>query len=563
VLRVRRDPDADDVVAHPQVGSPEDTHTPATLTPDSVLEAIDHLADGYFEMDAEYRYRRVNPAGLRITGKTREEMLGKHVLEVFPEITNAAIHHTTMRVMETGEAASVETYYAPFKRWYVNSIYPITGGIALVTRDINDQKVLEHNLAFLAEASKILSSSLDTQQTLRAVAQIAVPRIADWCTIDVLTAPRTVELLAVAHVDPEKVQWAQELRQRDPVDLERPGGLAKVLLTGKPEFYPQITDEMLVATARDARTLALARSLGFTSAMIVPLVVQDATIGAITFVATDSGRHYTPADLTMAQELASRAALAIENSRLYGASQRAVALRDDFIAAASHELRTPVTSLKVYTEVMLKQATKRRDETAMRSLQVMNNQIDRLSTLIVDLLDVAKIESGTLELRQEAFDLRRLVDEIVDGMQATLTTHRLEVRGAATLDVFGDRDRIGQVLTNLLSNAVKYSPQADRVLVRLAGDMDHVTLEVEDFGIGIAREHMPHLFDRFYRVSAPDEKTFPGLGMGLYIVQEIVYRHGGDLQVESTAGRGSCFRVRLPAAGRPARPSEAAGTETA
>lgn len=546
---MHQDPDADDVVPPPQTTSPEDAHSPASHTADSVLEAVNHLDDGYFEMDAEYRYRRVNPAGLRLTGKTRDEMLGKHVLEVFPEITNAAIHQTTMRVMETGEPASVETYYPPFKRWYVNSIYPITGGIALFTRDINDQKVLEHNLAFLAEASKILSSSLDTQQTLRAVAQIAVPRIADWCTIDVLTAPRTVELLAVAHVDPEKVQWAEELRRRDPVDLDRPGGLARVLQTGEPEFYPEVTDEMLVATARDARTLALARSLGFTSAMIVPLVVQDATIGAITFVATDSGRHYTPADLTMAQELASRAALAIENSRLYGASQRAVTLRDDFMAAASHELRTPVTSLKVYTEVMLRQAMKRGDEPAVRSLEAMNTQIDRLNSLVIDLLDVARIESGTLELRQERFDLRLLVDEIVEVMQATLTTHQLKVGGSAALPVVGDRERLGQVLANLLSNAVKYSPQAGIVLVRLNGAPEHVILEVEDFGIGIAHEHLPHIFDRFYRVSTPDEKTFPGLGMGLYIVQEIVHRHGGDLQVESVAGRGSCFRVTLPAAG--------------
>ncbi|MDQ2652312.1 MAG: ATP-binding protein [Chloroflexota bacterium] len=560
---MHRDPDAGDVVTQPQATSSGDPQAAASRPADSALEAINQLADGYFEMDAEYRYQQVNLAGLRITGKTRDEMVGKHVLEVFPDITNAAIHQTTRRVMETGEAASVETYYPPFKRWYVNSIYPITGGIALFTRDINDQKVLEHNLAFLAEASKILSSSLDTQQTLRAVAQIAVPRIADWCAIDVLTAPRTVELLAVAHVDPEKVQWAEELRRRDPVDLDRPGGLARVLLTGEPEFYPEVTDEMLVAAARDARTLALARSLGFTSAMIVPLIVQDATIGAITFVATDSGRHYTPADLNMAQELASRAALAIENSRLYGASQRAVTLRDDFIAAASHELRTPVTSLKVYTEVMLRQATKRGDDTAARSLQAMNTQIDRLNSLIVDLLDVARIESGALELRQEAFDFRQLVDEIVDVMQDTLTRHRLAVSGSATLPVVGDRERLGQVLTNLLSNAVKYSPQANHVLVRLAGDTDHVILEVEDFGIGIAHEHLPHLFDRFYRVSTPDEKTFPGLGMGLYIVQEIVHRHGGDLQVESTAGRGSCFRVTLPARGRPPRASEAAEMETA
>jgi PAS domain S-box-containing protein len=544
-------PGADDDVAPLQTQSTaaEDIGA-ASLSPNSVHDAIDGLDDGYFEMDTGYIYRRVNPAGLRMTGRTPEQIVGKHILEVFPEIADQPIHHMTMRVMETRQADSVEMYYPPFKRWYVNSIYPITGGIAVFTRDINDQKVLEQNLAFLAEASKILASSLDTQQTLRSVAQLAVPRIADWCAVDVLTAPRKVELLAVAHVDPAKVRWAKELRQRNPVDLDLHVGLAKVLQTGESEFHPVITDEMLVASARDERTLALARSLGFTSAMIVPLIVQDTTIGAMTFVATDASRRYTTSDLRMAQELAHRAALAIEHSRLFTASRRAVTLRDDFIAAASHELRTPVTSLKVYTEVMLRQATRRGDEAATRSFEAMNKQIDRLDLLIADLLDVTRIESGTLELRHEEFDLRQMADDVTDIMQTTATKHRIEVKGDAPVAVVGDRERLGQVLTNLLSNAVKYSPNADRVLVRVMRAGEHVALEVEDFGIGINREHLPHLFNRFYRVNGPEEMTYPGLGMGLFIVQEIVRRHGGDLHVESVAGKGSCFRIRLPARGR-------------
>lgn len=559
---MQREPGADVVTPHPQANPLENVRESAPLLSNPALEAIDRLADGYFEIDTEHRYRRVNPAGLRISGKTLDEMLGKHVLEVFPDIADAAIHQITVRVMETGEPASVETYYPPFKRWYVNSIYPITGGIAIVTRDINEQKLLEQNLAFLAEASKILSSSLDTQQTLRAVAQIAVPGMADWCAVDLLTAPDTVELLAVAHVDPEKVRWAEELRQRDPVDLDQQTGLARVLRTGEPEFYPEITDQMLVETAKDERTLTLARGLGFTSAMIVPLINQGATIGAITFVTTESGRHYTSNDLNMAQELASRAALAIENSRLYAASQRAVALRDDFIAAASHELRTPVTSLKVYTELLLRQSMRRGDTAAISPLRAMNSQIDRLSGLIVDLLDVARLEAGTLEMRREPTDLRQLVEEIVAVMQTTTNKHRIEIEGKTALAFVGDRERLGQVLINLLSNAVKYSPRADRIVVRLSDHADHVILEVEDHGIGIEREHLPRLFDRFYRVSNPNEKTFPGLGMGLYIAHEIVHGHGGELQVKSDLGKGSSFRVELPAAIRPSEMAEEAGTGT-
>jgi PAS domain S-box-containing protein len=537
-----------DTTAHvlPLTGSPEASASSDSSGPIPILDAIDHLTDGYYEMDAEFRYRRVNPAGLRIAGKTADEIIGKHVFEVFPDIARAVIHQTTVRVMETRKAESVETYYPPHRRWYVNSIYPVTGGIAIFSRDITEQKLLEDNLAILAEASKILSSSLDYQRTLRAVAQLAVPRIADWCAVDMRTGPRTVELLAIAHVDPEKIRWAEELRQRDPVDLERPVGLAKVLLTGRPEFYPEITDALLVASAKDERTLDLARSLGFSSAMIVPLVTQNTTIGAISFVAAESGKRYAAADLRMAEELASRAALAIENSRLYGASQQAVAVRDDFISAASHELRTPVTSLKVYTEVLQRQAERRGDEHTSGQLRKMQAQIDRLAVLIGDLLDVSKIEAGKLELRYEFVDLRRLTDEVVEAIQATTAKHRIVVEGTVRRPVVGDGERLGQVLTNLLTNAVKYSPRSDRIVVRLAETAEEATVDVQDFGIGIDPEHLDRVFDRFYRVTSDDEKTFPGLGMGLYICHEIVRRHGGTMEVTSAKGRGSVFHVALP-----------------
>lgn len=525
---------------------PESEAATAAISAAPILDAIDRLADGYFEMDEDFRYRRVNPAGLCLAQKTAAEMLGKHVLEVFPDVARESIHQTTARVMASREAERVETFYPRHHRWYVNSVYPVDGGVAIFSRDITEQKLLELNLAFLAEVSKLLSSSLDYQQTLRSVAQLAVPRIADWCAIDMLTGPRSVELLAVAHVDPAKIRWAVELRRHDPVDLDQQVGLAKVLRTAQSEFYPAISDALLVATAKDARTLELARSIGFSSAMIVPLVVQDRAIGAITFVAAESGRHYTAADLSMAEELASRAALAIENSRLYRESQRAVALRDDFIAAASHELKTPVTSLKIYTEILQRQAEQHMDNPNGRYLGKMNAQIDRLTRLIGELLDVSKIEAGTLELRREAVDLGRLVEEAVEAIQATTSKHRIEVVGCVERPIVGDRERLGQVLTNLLTNAVKFSPQANRVIVRLAEEGDAAVLEVEDFGIGIADEHLSQVFDRFYRVNSADEKTFPGLGLGLYIASEIVRRHGGALQATSQAGRGSRFRCVIP-----------------
>ena len=537
-------PSASDAVVQTAAQPPLIVQVAAAVDP--TLDAIDRLNDGYYEMDTEFRYRRVNPAGLRIAGKTWDDMIGQHVFAVFPDIVQAPVHQAARRVMERRQAETVETFYAPHHRWYVNSIYPVEGGIAIFSRDITEQKLLAQNLAFLAEASKILSSSLDYQQTLRTVAQLAVPRIADWCAVDMLTGPHTVELLAIAHVDPGKVRWAEKLRRQDPVDLERAVGLGKVLRTGEPEFYPEISDEFLVATAKDERTLQIARGLGFSSAMIVPLVIRDATIGAVTFVTAESGRHYTPADLQTAQELASRAALAIENSRLYGESQQAVALRDDFISVASHELKTPVTSLRVYAEVLQRQAAQRHDEQTSRSMGKMVTQLERLTLLVSDLLDVSRIEAGKLELRQESVDLRQLVDEVVDAMRATTSKHRIDVVGTIHRPLTGDRERLEQVLTNLLTNAIKYSPQGERIIVRLTESADDATIEVEDFGIGIDPDDCSRIFDRFYRSSSSQQRTFPGLGMGLYISSEIVRRHGGTIWATSDKDRGSVFHVVLP-----------------
>ncbi len=411
--------------------------------------------------------------------------------------------------------------------------------------EIAERKQIEQNLFFLAQASKILASSLDYQTTLANIAQLAVPHIADWCSVDMRTADG-IQQLAITHVDPEKVQWAKELNQKNPLDPNAPTGVPNVLRTGQPEFYPDISEELLMAAAHNEEELALIRKIGFTSAMIVPLLVQGKAIGAISFVSTESGRHYTQVDLTMAEELASRAALAIENAHLYSQAQEAIKIRDDFISIASHELKTPITSLKMYTQVLQKQVAKMGEEAMGRSLAKMDSQLNKLTALIGDLLNVSKIERGQLEFQEEQFDLNELVKETVEQAQLSTKKHTIDIEGSITQSVWGDKDRIGQVLTNLLSNAIKYSPQADRVIVRLLSRNDCAVVSIHDFGIGIDKQEQNKIFDRFYRVSDPEEKTYPGLGIGLYLSHEIIQRHGGKLTVTSEKGKGSIFRFTLP-----------------
>ena len=220
--------------------------------------------------------------------------------------------------------------------------------------------------------------------------------------------------------------------------------------------------------------------------------------------------------------------------------------KDEFISMASHELKTPLTSLKGFLGLLQRRLTTQGDEQALHYVARMDAQVNRLTKLVNDLLDLSKMQTGQLDYREERFEVDALVQEIVENVQGTTQTHHLLLAGQTGAEVFGDRDRIGQVLMNLLNNAIKYSPQADRVLVRVAKDQNKALVCVQDFGIGIAKEHQHKIFERFYQVTDPEEKTYPGLGIGLYISYQIVKRHGGRMWVESKKGEGAAFQFTLP-----------------
>jgi signal transduction histidine kinase/ActR/RegA family two-component response regulator len=220
--------------------------------------------------------------------------------------------------------------------------------------------------------------------------------------------------------------------------------------------------------------------------------------------------------------------------------------KDEFIGVASHELKTPITSLKAYAQLLQRRFHQAGDESAAALLHKMEAQVNKLTRLIMDLLDVTKIESGHLPLSKTTFDMQQLVEEIVEDMQRMTSKHRIVLEVASSTLLFADRERIGQVLTNLLTNAIKYSPQADKVIVRTIQKDGILLTSVQDFGIGIAQEHQAHLFERFYRVEGDLQHTYPGLGLGLYIAAEFVKRHQGKIWVESQEGEGTTITFSLP-----------------
>jgi PAS domain S-box-containing protein len=219
--------------------------------------------------------------------------------------------------------------------------------------------------------------------------------------------------------------------------------------------------------------------------------------------------------------------------------------KDHFISMASHELRTPLTVLNAYTQLLHERFVVEDRPEAVLYLSKMNDQISKLTKLVVDLLDISKMQAGQIEMAWEAVDMDALAREVVESLQPT-TGHHLLIEGEARGNIAGDRERLGQVLMILLNNAIKYSPQADTVVVRIARACDMLTVAVQDCGIGIGKEHLGRLFERFFRVLSKKDKTYPGLGIGLYIAHEIILRHGGKMWVESVEESGSTFFFSLP-----------------
>ena len=903
--------------------------------------------EGVWLIDSEARTLYANEVMAKMLGASAEEMIGRSLLEfVYPEDEAEG-----QARIENNLRGRFEQFDFRFRRQDGKPVYMlvctspirngtgnIVGALGMFT-DVTERRRAEEQEHILAEVSKVLTSTLDYRETLANIASLIVPQLADWFAVDLVDAEGHFELIEIDHKDPEQVQWARALRERYPIDFDAPTGLPNVVRTGQSELYPEITDEMLVAGARDEEQLALNRQIGLTSLMLVPLVARGKTIGVVTFVASESGRKYDRRDLALAEEVGRRAGVAIDNARLYQEAQKArdqlniilqgvadgivvwdredhviyaneaaarltgndaaasvmetprpgvygrfefideqrrpiphallphrrvfageaeaqaiigyrdplsdqrerwailqarpvfdeqgevvnaiailhditerkvedearrllaaivvssddaiigktldgivtswnsaaekmygysagdivgqsIALlfpadrqeelaaimekikkgksvgpydttrrrkdgtvatvsvmvspvkdaaggivgasaiardiseqkrleaelwrskqqlevifanivdgisvqdangklifmneagakrsgylsagdalerpdrhklrthteqrfeildehghplpyeelpgkralrgekapqavvqyydkatgtrqwslvkaqplfdaagrvelaitifsdvtetyeekrrKDEFISMASHELKTPVTSLKGFAQVLQRRLQTQGDAQGLHYITRMDAQINKLTRLVGDLLDVSKMQAGKLSFDIEPFELDALVLETVENVQAATPTHEISIEGRTNGCVQGDKDRLGQVFINLLTNAVKYSPKTEKVAVHLTRDRREAIVSVQDFGIGIDAVHHQKIFERFYQVTDPEEKTFPGLGMGLYISSEIVERHYGRMWVESRKGEGSTFSVALP-----------------
>jgi len=407
----------------------------------------------------------------------------------------------------------------------------------------------ERRSTFLAEASRVLASSLDWETTLAQVARLVVPGLADLCTVDVLEEHGGIRRLAAAYIDPANVGLARELPDHESIDLGA-HSLAKVLRTGKSEFHSHVTDEVLDAIGTDAEHRAALRALGLRSIMVVPLSARGRRLGAITFCSAESGRRYGGPDLAFAEDLAGRAAQAIDNARLYRMAQEASRAKDEFLATVSHELRTPLTAIIGWTRVLRSRPPDA--ATIGDALETIERNARAQAQIINDLLDVSRIITGMLRLNVRPIDLVAVIGEAVAALRPAIDAKALELvtdLHPTAAPFVGDPDRLQQVVWNLLSNAVKFTPAGGRIVVGLARVKGQAQISVTDTGQGITAEFLPYVFDRFRQAESVSSRSHSGLGLGLAIVRHIVELHGGTVHAESSGtGRGATFIVDMPVA---------------
>ncbi len=539
---------------------------------------LDNIPMTVFVKDAQdLRYTRLNKAGEKLLGINREDFVGKTDEQLFPTEQAKAFmvndHEVVIGkgIIDTKEE-SIQTKNQGIRILHTKKI-PLFGKdgkpqyIMGVSEDITDKKKSEEEMLrmikeeailkereaassrdiFLAQVSTLLSTTLDYNETLKLLANLSVTTLGDWCTISMINEEGVLERAAGAHVDKKKSYLVEEYMFKYPPN---PNFFPKILESSLYNY--QISNSELRSMVKDKDQLIALQNLGVNSSMVVAIRARGKMRGLLSFIAGTSKPNFTALDLALAEDLGRRAGVAIENAILYSSAQSAIQARDEFVSIASHELKTPITSLKMQLQMMLRGINVEKNqaptpEKLLKALTSSTNQIDRLTVLIEDLLDVTRIETGKLTYKFETFDLNIMAKEIVERFSEEAKYAKIEFKldlqeNVATVC---DRYRIEQVLINLISNAIKYGSNS-LIEVKVFKEPGKAIFIIKDNGMGIAKEMQGKIFERFER--AINSTNISGLGLGLYITKQIIDAHQGSIEVESELNKGSTFKVCLPSA---------------
>jgi signal transduction histidine kinase len=392
---------------------------------------------------------------------------------------------------------------------------------------------------FLSEASKSVAALVDIK------ARLCVPRFADWCAFHFVDEQGEIQSIAWAHSDAQKAVLLSEMISRYPPSWRVSTISGRVLSSGTAELMPEIPQSYLESVAQDARHAELIQALAPRSAIVVPLESRGRTIGMIQLVRDAARSPFTEAEYEVAQELARRAATAIDNSRLYDDLRAADRQKDDFLAMLAHELRNPLAAIDYATQL----ASISPDQ-AGNATEIIHRQVRHLARLIDDLLDVSRITRGKIELQREPIDAAIIVNRAAGTARPTIDKHKHQFKieiAPVEMPLFADPTRAEQIVVNLLTNAAKYTPEGGEIFLAAYPDNADVVIKVRDSGIGIPKEMLPRVFELFTQVNPEIDRTKGGLGIGLTVVRRLAEKHGGTVSATSDGlGKGTEFTVRLP-----------------
>ncbi|MGK2960914.1 MAG: sensor histidine kinase [Gemmatimonadaceae bacterium] len=426
-----------------------------------------------------------------------------------------------------------------------------------------DRRKPERRALFLAETSRVLFESLDYEETLSKVAKLALPELGAWCMVDLIASETEIRRLAVHHPNPSLQALAAELQELYPPSRGDLFGAPRILNTQQPELIPEVAEDMLAAAAHDKRHVEILRTLGFCTYMVVPLKARERVFGAITFVGADVQQRYTPKDLLFAEDLAGRAAVAMDNARLYQEARQAreeavaavarAAIADraktDFLATMSHELRTPLNAIAGYAELLELGMRGPISEQQREAIVRIRKSQQHLLGIVNDILTFAKTETGRIPLTLETTLVVPAIEAVHFLVEPLLVQNGIQYTLAACdpgTAVTADRDRFQQILVNLLTNAAKFSDHGGPVTVRCEIRDHLLAIVVADEGKGIGEDMLEAIFEPFVQISTGLTRTADGSGLGLAISRELARLMGGDVTVESVAGEGSTFTLTLP-----------------
>ncbi|WP_147468259.1 sensor histidine kinase [Corallococcus interemptor] len=506
-------------------------------------------------VDLDGRFLHVNAALCGLVGYSREELLSRSFQDLtVPE--DLPVDQRNAERMRNGEIDSFQREKHYVRKDGRRIAIILWGTVVRDARgrpvhfisqmqDITEREELELASRFLADVGPRLASSLASSTTLATVATLAVPTLADWCVVASLDSDGHIRRVESAAAEPRMARCLRKLGAAYwPEPFHQESITASVLSTGRAALLPEVKPELLEAAAVDARQKELLLQLAPRSAIVVPLRSRERNLGALVLATSGSGRRYGEHDLALAEELGRRAALALDNARLFERSEQASRMRDEVLRIVAHDLRAPLNVIQLSAGLLEKGLPPSNGN--RRHLDALQKSVHRANRLIQDLLDVARLEGGALSVEREPLAVAPLVQEALEQHRALAEAKSLRLVARVPEDlpcVLADRERVLQILANLLGNASKFTPEGGCITLCVQPEAGHVRFQVSDTGPGIPPEDLPRIFERFWQAGP---KRREGAGLGLAIVKGLVTAHGGKVDVESTPGEGSTFSFTLP-----------------